>query len=139
LKKQCLITKRIADDLEVPQGQPVYVFKGIRHMINSKSRASYKAYTSELIGREISIKPIESQLLYLEVEKISREPIMSAKQFIYATLADGKNAEEMGVQPGSPVLVAKRIFRSETESPLLVTFNYFPGESTQSVSVIERQ
>ena len=77
-------------------------------------------------------------ILYLEVEKISREPIKSAKQFIYATLADGKNAEELGVQPGGPLLVAKRIFRSETEKPMLVTFNHYPGESTQSVSVLER-
>ncbi|MBL7177647.1 MAG: UTRA domain-containing protein [Desulfobacteraceae bacterium] len=58
---------------------------------------------------------------------------------MYATLADGKNAKEMGVQPGSAVLVAKRIYRSETERPLYVTFNYFPGESMQSVSDIERQ
>ena len=137
-KRKIKASKRIADDLDVPQGQPVYVFKGIKHMINDKSRALYRAYTSESIGREISIKPIKSQLLYLQVEKISREPIKSVKQSIYATLAGGKNAEELGVQPGSPLLVVNRIFRSETERPLLLTFNHYPGESTQSVSILER-
>jgi len=138
-KRKIKASRPIAEDLEVPQGQPVYIFKGIKHIIDSKNKASYSAYTSESIGRDISIKSIESRLLYLEIEKISREPVKSVKQFIYATLADRKNAEELGVQPGSAVLVAKRIFRSETERPLLVTFNHFPGESTQSVSVLERR
>ena len=109
----------------------------------------YRAYIVEAIGRKISIKAIESQKygaekishrsLYLEVEKITQEPFKSIKQFIYAVQADDQIAGAVGVQPGRPLLAAKRIFRNEAETPLMVTFNYFPGEIAQSVSIIERR
>jgi DNA-binding GntR family transcriptional regulator len=77
--------------------------------------------------------------LFLEVEKISREPIKSAKQFIYAAAADQKIAEEMDIPVGSPVLVKKSIYCIESGRPLLVAFTYFPCDSFQLVSVLERR
>ncbi|MBT4265635.1 MAG: GntR family transcriptional regulator [Deltaproteobacteria bacterium] len=148
-KRKIKASKRIADDLEIRPGDAIYTFKGIRDIANEKSRGLFRGFTVEAIGRKISIKPTEGQIfeaekishrsLYLEIEKISRERFTSIKQFIYAVQADEKTAEAMGVQPGSSLLAAKRIFRTEAETPLLVTFNYFPGEIAQTVSVIERR
>ncbi len=137
-KRKIKANKTIASDLELAQKTSVYFIKGVRYT-GDPTKALYNAYTNEAIGRQIEIKPIESQLLFLEVERIAKEPIKSAKQFIYATSANKKIAEEINVQPGSPVLVTKRIYRNMNKIPLLVAITYFPGEHYQSVSVLERQ
>ncbi len=147
-KRKIKASKRISDDLEIRQGDAVYVFKGIRDIANHKSRGLFRAFVVEAIGRQISIKPTEGRTceaekivhrsLYLEIEKISQERFMSISQSVYAVPADEKTADAMGVQPGCSLLAAKRVFLNEAGTPLMVTFNYFTGDIAQLVSVIER-
>ncbi len=136
VKRKIKASEKIARDLEIPIGSPVYAFKGIRHIKDFK--ASYRSYVIEPIGRQIQIKSIENQVLFAEIESITHERIKSASQFIYATPATKEIAEEMDIKTGSALLVTKRVYRSETDSPMMVAITKFPGDVYQSIAVLER-
>lgn len=140
-KRKIRTSKTVAVDLELSRGEPVYMIKGIRHSNNltDNRKAIYRAYITEAIGRKILIQPIESQLFFLEVERIYGEPFKSSKRIISAASADEKMAEEMNIQIGSPVLVTKGIYSSEFDGPLLVASTLYAGDSFQSVTVMERR
>lgn len=138
-KRKIKASRDMAADLEIPKGEAIYIVKGARVNNKTNTRASYCSYMPEAIGRGIKIKSIESQLLFLEVERISHDTIKSAKQSIYAAIADEKAAEAMDIQVGSPLLVTKRIYRGKFDRPVMVAVTQYPGDSYQSVSVLERR
>lgn len=136
-KRKIKAPEKIARDLDIPPGHPIYSFKGIRH-IKDKFKASYRSYVIESIGRKIQIKSIKNQVLFSEIEDITSERIKSANQFIYATSATKEIAEEMDLKTGSALLVTKRVYLSEMDKPLMVAVTQFPGEVYQSIAVLER-
>jgi GntR family transcriptional regulator len=135
-KRKIKAPEKIAHDLELPTHSPIYYFKGIRHIRDFK--ASYRSYVIESIGRKMQIKTIENQVLFAEVENITRERIKFASQFIYARQAEKEIAKEIGIKVGSALLVTKRIYRSEMDVPLMVAITQFPGNVYQSIAVLER-
>ena len=137
-KRKVMASEEIARDLEIPPGQSIYSFKGIRH-IKNKAKASYRAYVIESIGREIKIKSIRHAVLFAEIEAVTSERINSAKRIMYATLATEGIAEEMDVKTGSALQATKGIFYNELDRPLMVAITKYPGEMYQSTVLLERK
>ena len=136
-KRKIKAQERIANDLNIPEGDPVYAIKGIRY-IKEVHKASYRAYVIESIGHKIDIKSIDNQVLFLEIEKITRDRIKTANQSVYAATANKEIASEMNINEGNALLVTKRIYKNGTGKPLMVAVTHFPGEIYQSTAVLER-
>ena len=83
----------------------------------------------EELGRSLSRDDVEAATFYdlLPVE------LASIDQTIRAAAADERDAEVLGIPPGSPLLVALRISRDAAGEPFLRSEHRFPAHLTEFV------
>jgi GntR family transcriptional regulator len=128
---------RVALDLELPEGEPVYLFEGERSLEGDR-KGFFQAYVPKEIGERIDLQDVEGPLFIVTVEKAAMESVKRARQITSVALATERLASFMDLQVGHPLLVTKRIYYSRNDTVLETAVTYFPGDGFESVANLER-
>ena len=88
--------------------------------------ARVTVWCPEELGASLSRDEVEAASFY----DLLPVALGHAEQTIGAAAASERDAERLGVPPGSPVLVCERITRDENRQPVLVSEHVFPGHLT---------
>ncbi|MGA3085675.1 MAG: GntR family transcriptional regulator [Thermodesulfobacteriota bacterium] len=127
----------IVKDMKLSPREKVYLFEGIRHLVN-EHKAFFRAYVPEEIGKNIKLSDPDSPLLIERVEREILERVKRGRQIISASMADHHLAEIMGVKKGTSLLVVKRIYFSRSGRALEMAVTHFPGDVHQGVAELVR-
>ncbi|MGA2959572.1 MAG: GntR family transcriptional regulator [Thermodesulfobacteriota bacterium] len=136
-KKLIKVDSRVASDMNMEEGEEVYLFDGIR-LFNGNHTAFFQAYLPKRVGGKIPLKELSTPFLIAAVERISLEMVKKAHQTITAAVATRRLASVMKLQVGHPLLVIKRIYFSKKGNVLEMAVTHFPGDRYQSVAKLER-
>jgi GntR family transcriptional regulator len=136
-KKRVPADPQVANDMEIPEGEEVYLFEGVRH-VEGNAAGFFEAYVPQDIGEKIDLRSLDGPLLIGAVEEASLESVKRARQIISAKPATERLASTIDVKKGDALLVTKRIYYSRNDRVLEIATTYLPGDSYQSVANLER-
>ncbi len=123
--------KAVIADLNLEEGEAVYLFEGIRIESQSKKLLSFfLAHVPRAIGSKISIKTDkDNPFLIRRVEDAASDTVYRIRQVASALPADARLAGIISVKKGTPLLVLKRVYFSREGKALERALNYFPWEA----------
>ena len=128
---------QIIQDMRLGSGEKVYLFEGLRHLINER-QAFFQAYVPEEIGEKIKLTDPDRPLFIERVEKESLETVKRSRQITYASVTDKKLASILKVKKGHPLLVIKRVYFSRSGRALEMAITFFPGDAYKGVAELVR-
>jgi len=129
---------QIAEDMGINRGDEVYLFEGIRYLLDQDYNAYFQSYVPKDIGEKIPLKDLGEPVFFMEIERTSSETAKRATQITSATVATQKIASIMDVEIGHPLLVVKRIYTTRRDKVLEVAISYFPGDKHHFKINLER-
>ena len=133
-KTQIKADPQIADDLGVKEKENIFRFEGRQIFTGHLDHVQYlEVYTTNDIGKKISISEDKKPQFYLVLEKVSLETAVQFNQIIYAMPAEEPVASVVHVPVGSPLLVIKHIFLTKNQKVLGVVIRYAPGNAYQII------
>lgn len=91
--------------------------------------ARVTVWCPERLGKRLSLADVERKSFY----ELLDVPLARATQTIAAAAATREDAELLGVEPASPVLVCHRTTFSDAGEPVLYSEHVFPGSRTEFV------
>ena len=136
-KKLINPSPEIIQDMKLKSGEKLYVFEGLRHLINERP-AFFQAYVPQDIGEKIELKDPGHPLFIERVEKEALETAKRSRQVTSASVADKKLASVLKVKKGHPLLVIKRVYFSRSGRALEMAVTFFPGDAYKSVAELVR-
>ena len=136
-KKLISPSPEFIQDMKLKSGEKLYVFEGLRHLINER-QAFFQAYVPEEIGEKIKLTDPDRPLFIERVEKEALETVKRSRQITYASVADNKLASILKVKKGHPLLVIKRVYFSKSGRALEMAITFFPGDAYKGVAELVR-
>ncbi len=130
-KKLVKPDKSVKVDMNLREGEKVYLFEGLRtDPRNQNALCYFQAHVPRAIGSKIQLKQeLESPFLILEVEAVTGETIHKIRQFAKAVAADARLAAKLKVKRGSPLLCLKRVYINREGKALERALSHIPGEA----------
>jgi len=136
-KRRVRASEEIARDMEIPAGEELYFFEGVR-FFPYKGSALFEAHVPLKYGENIPLGEMQSPFLLGMVESLARDTVKRAVQVTSAAGANERQAQIMNVKKDHPLLVVKRTFFSAKNHVLQRAVTYFPGDLYQPVGRLER-
>lgn len=123
--------KAVIVDMNLEEGEAVYLFEGIRTESRTKKLLSYfQAHVPRAIGSKISIKKDkENPFLIRRVEDAAGDTTYRIRQVAKALPADARLADIIGVKKGTPLLLLKRVYFTREGKALERALSYHPWEA----------
>jgi GntR family transcriptional regulator len=129
---------RLAEEMQLDEGDQVYCFEGTRSFDELPYRGLFQAWVPKEIGEKISLEYFTSPFLIAAVEEAALQRVTRAHQVISAKVATPHHASVMGVQVGHPILALRRIFFTAMDRAVQVSETHLPGEAYRPVTILER-
>ena len=117
----------VAERLRMKPGQPVFHLRRLR-LADSEPLALETAIISFIGCERLLHDDLERHSLYWLLERSYHQPLMEAVQEVEAGLAGGQEAEALGIAPGDPVLLTRRLTYTERRRPIEYAISVYRGD-----------
>ena len=117
----------VAERLRMKPGQPVFHLRRLR-LADSEPLALETAIISFIGCERLLDDDLERHSLYWLLETAYHQPLMEAEQEVEAGLAGGQEAEALGIAPGDPVLLTRRLTYTERRRPIEYAISVYRGD-----------
>ncbi len=123
--------KAVIADMDLAEGESVYLFEGVRTDPQHKNLFAYvEAHVPRSIGAKISIKKDwGNPYLIRRVEQVAGDNTYRIRQVAKALSVDARIGEKLGLKKGTPSLLLKRVYFNREGRVLERVINYIPGEA----------
>ncbi len=119
--------KREAEVLEIKVGVPIYRIERLR-IYKREPFGLIINYLPEEVGSRLSGKQMNSGALLQSIESSSGFKLESARQEVYARLADPYTAEILKTRVGSPLLTIERMVYTDHQRPIEYVYSVYQSE-----------
>ena len=116
-----------AELLELPLRSKVVEFE-IRVYTNTQPLGHIVSAVPYRLGRHVSAARLEQKPLVFLLAERCQVRISQVDQWTSAAEADGKTAGMLGIAPGAPTLIIRRLFFEADGRPAQVSVNTFRGD-----------
>jgi GntR family transcriptional regulator len=132
-RRECLartvkvVDPHTAELLEIPPRSKAVEFE-IRVYTNGQPLGHILSTVPYRLGRHVSAARLEQKPLVFLLAELCKVRISQVDQWTSAAEADGKTAKMLGIAPGAPTLVIRRLFFEAGGRPAQVSVNTFRGD-----------
>ncbi len=116
-----------AERLRIKEGQPVFRLRRLR-LADAEPLAIETALISFIGCEKLLEEDLEHNSLYKVLEHNFGLPPQEAEQEVEAGLAREEEASVLGIEPGSPVLLTRRVTYDERNQPLEYAKSVYRGD-----------
>ncbi len=113
--------------LRVRPGQPVFRLHRLR-LADAEPLALETAIVSFMGCERLLEDDLERTSLYRLLETKYHQPLLEAEQEVEAGLAGAEEAEALGIAPGGPVLLTRRVTVTERQRPIEYATSVYRGD-----------
>lgn len=117
----------IAARLRIKPGQPVFHMRRLR-LADAEPLALETSIVSFIGCERLLDDDLERQSLYGLLESVYHQPLLEAEQEVEAGLAGEQEAETLGIAPGDPVLLTRRLTFTERQRPIEYAISVYRGD-----------
>ena len=117
----------VAERLRIKPGQPIFRLRRLR-LADSEPLALETAIVSFIGCERLLDDDLERHSLYSLLERSYHQPLMEAEQEVEAGLAAEQEAAALGIAPGDPVLLTRRLTYTERQRPIEYATSVYRGD-----------
>lgn len=117
----------IAARLRIKPGQPVFHMRRLR-LADGEPLALETSIISFIGCERLLDEDLEHNSLYRLLETVYQHPLLEAEQEVEAGLAGVQEAEMLGIAPGDPVLLTRRLTFTERQRPIEYAISVYRGD-----------
>jgi GntR family transcriptional regulator len=117
----------IAARLRIKPGQPVFHVRRLR-LADAEPLALETSIVSFIGCERLLDEDLERDSLYRLLETTYHQPLLEAEQEVEAGLAGAHDAEALGIAPGDPVLLTRRLTFTERQRPIEYAISVYRGD-----------
>lgn len=117
----------IATQLRIKPGQPVFHMRRLR-LADAEPLALETSIVSFIGCERLLDEDLEHHSLYGLLETVYHQPLIEAEQEVEAGLAGEHEAGTLGIAPGDPVLLTRRLTFTERQRPIEYAISVYRGD-----------
>ena len=117
----------VAERLRIKPGQPVFHLRRLR-LADTEPLALETSIVSFIGCERLLDDDLEHHSLYRLLETAYRQPLVEAEQEVEAGLAGPQAAAALGITPGAPVLLTRRLTYTERQRPIEYAISVYRGD-----------
>ncbi len=117
----------IATRLRIKPGQLVFQLRRLR-LADAEPLALETSILSFIGCERLLDEDLERHSLYRLLETVYQQPLVEAEQEVEAGLAGAPEAETLGIAPGDPVLLTRRLTFTERQRPIEYATSVYRGD-----------
>jgi GntR family transcriptional regulator len=117
----------VAARLRIKPGQPVFHLRRLR-LADAEPLALETSIISFIGCERLLDEDLEHDSLYRLLEATYHQPLLEAEQEVEAGLAGTHEAEALGIAPGEPVLLTRRLTFTDRQRPIEYATSVYRGD-----------
>jgi GntR family transcriptional regulator len=127
----------IAARLRIKPGQPVFRLRRLR-LADAEPLALETSIVTFIGCERLLDDDLEHHSLYRLLETAYHQPLLEAEQEVEAGLTGAREAETLGIAPGDPVLLTRRLTFTERQRPIEYATSIYRGDKYTFCARLQR-